>query len=244
MNKSPILRKHFWLTIVLINCFVISLKAQNGRKVYKLPSLKDAPHIIPFNERFQFDQFIKDTVRLYTGTVWVGRFNYCYLYNEVEFIGPDGDTLSFEKPELVRYVAIGRHIYMRDSKEGFVEIVAGQNGLKLGKKEYLKPVSYEHKASYYEFNETGGPSGNRYFRKVLNPGILDGNNLKNITVVKDISYHFIDSNRRFYLADKNNLFKIYSKFRSQILEYLNTNNIDFAKEDDLKEVVSFCNALK
>jgi hypothetical protein len=230
----------FWLMAV---CSVAEVTAQKEPRIYKMEGGEQVASVIPFNERFQFDHFKKGVVYLLSGRRSDAMLNYSFVFNEVQFLGPEGDTLSIIEKNQIRFVLIGEVLYYYDKDFGFVEIIAELDAVKIGRKRGLVPLGSD---KYVGYGQYVGASASTTYKTFVSPtGQMSKLDKKTNTILTSrTSYFFIDKNNRFYVARRNSIPKIYGRFKNQVVTYLDENSIDFDNEEDLKKLITFCNDLK
>lgn len=216
--------------------------AQGISKKYLLPRFSYASSIIPLNERFQFENFRQGFVNKRTGGQSEAKLNYSYLYGDILFIGPSADTLSIMDANLVKTVSIGDNIYTYDPKYGFVEITAEYDGVKVGRKSQLVLIDYDTRGSY---SKLGSPVSRPYENSFVKMpgGNADINSLANLQLSPRSLYFFIDRNGRSHIAERASLLKIYARSKRKVVAYLNTRDVDYENENDLRKVIEDCGKL-
>jgi hypothetical protein len=238
MESIYYLRKSF-LSLTLLFFFTKTiLKAQSISKNYVLTDFKQASVVIPFNERFQFENFRNGFVNKQSGKRSEAKLNYSYLFGDILFIGSSLDTLSISDVHLVKNVSIGESIYFYDKKCGFVEIIAEHDGVKIGKKRQLVLVDYEQLASFDRVGSLAAKPSQATF--VGMPGKVSIENITNLTLRSQSVYFVIDKNNRFHVAERDSLVKVYARSKKKVLAYLNTHDIDYNNENDLKKAIEDC----
>lgn len=189
---------------------------------------------------YRFPAFKKGTVFFRDGTVSQALMNYNFLNGEIEFIDPKGDTLAIAKAQLlnVRSVRIDTSSFYFN--EGYLEELVDNKYGKLLQKQVLVVKKREKIGGYNQPSETSAIDsyssysfdGQFQFRPDLKVR-------ENITLGKRVLYYFGDQYNVFLLANKKNLLRIFSKHRDQINNYLKSNEVDFAKYDDLQKLFAF-----
>ena len=234
------LRKSFLVFVLTFFLTETILIAQNLSKSYALTEFKQASRI-PFNERFQFENFKTGFVYKQTGGRSEAKLNYSYLYGDILFVSRSLDTLSISDVHLVKNVSIGENIYYHDQKYGFVEVVAEHDGVKVGKKCQLAVVDFDNRTNFERLESPASrPSQATLVRM---PGNIKIENLTNLKLELQLTYFFIDKNNRFHVAERGSLIKIYAIAKKKVFAYLNTHDIDYRNENDLKKAIEDCAGL-
>ncbi|MFD2569351.1 hypothetical protein ACFSUS_01820 [Spirosoma soli] len=202
---------------------------------------------IPLSERYRYDQFREGKVLYQNGTAAAAQLNYNVLLGEMQFISPNGDTLTLMDDPIVRLIGINgptsqQDLFMYDPAKGYMEIVADNNGLRLGVKQGLKTVKNEKRGGY---DQSSGASAitNYQYNATGNTSIAKLDTKGDLLLIKDKTYFIIDQNNRSYPVNKASVLKVFSKHREQVTAYLENEAIDFRQENDLKKLLKFCSEL-
>lgn len=238
MNLFHCMQRSLLVLMAIICLTAGSAIAQKVKNGYLLSEFKQAPAVIPFNERFQFEEFKNGFVYKRTGARSAAKLNYSYLYGDILFLGSDRDTLTISDKEFVKYASIGENIYFYDQKYGYAEIVSESDGVKVGKQTLLALLDFDKSA---------------HFEKLISPvfrpdqttlvGVssnVKAENLSNLRLKSQSNLFFIDQNNRFYAAGRNSLLKIHRKIRRKVIHYLDERVVNYDNEDDLKTVIADC----
>jgi len=175
--------------------------------------------------------------------------NYNHLYGEMQFINSKGDTLALVEDYSLKKIAIDEKVFYHVNKTGFIEVITAEGPVKLARKQNIEIIRSNFKLvgssggmfSGGPGSNMNGPSGGSnstfglsyrklYTQKV--PGELQ--------LAKQSSYYFVDQNERVHQAKKATLLKLFSKHKKAIEQYIETNGINFAWEEDLTKLLSFC----
>ena len=62
---------------------------------------------IPAGQRYRYEGFQPESIKYLSGTVSNGRLNYNLLLGEMQFIDPEGDTLSLAGETTLDHVRVG-----------------------------------------------------------------------------------------------------------------------------------------
>jgi hypothetical protein len=221
---------------------VCELHAQTN-KLIRVQNGQDATKHIAAKDRFKYDAFQTGKITYMNGTYAQARFNYCYLFGEVMYIDPKGDTLLLANNGLVNYIDVGKVRYISEPMNGHMEILEDYGHIKLAKREIYKMRGSEKKGAYQNQNEQGSVSNSATFTDITgNVSTLPANNT--ILLRPNTFLFIIDSNRRFYKANKSNILKIFSANKRTIEQYISDQNINFNNEEDIRKIVKFSSQLK
>jgi|SRR5688572_17370102 len=86
--------------------------------------------VIPTKEIFHYPSFVSGKVYYREGNVQEAVMNYNRLVDEIQFIGPDGDTLALDKEFTIRVVCIGKDTFHFD--KGYILLLSSKHAIKLG----------------------------------------------------------------------------------------------------------------
>ncbi|GAB3495950.1 hypothetical protein GCM10027341_14020 [Spirosoma knui] len=202
---------------------------------------------IPFADRYRYDQFREGKVVYQNGTAAAARLNYHILLGEMQFINPNGDTLALVDDPVVRLIGINgptaqQDLFVYDRLKGYIEVVADDNGYKLGMKQGIKTVKNEKRGGY---DQSSGVSAitNYQFSVSSNASIAKLDAKGDLLLIKDKTYFLIDPNGRSYPINRASLLKVFNKHRQQVAAYLDNEAINFREEADLKKMLHYCSGL-
>lgn len=206
-------------------------------KTYTINSIKDNKEEL-VRDVFRYPQFL-DGVAMYTdGASTPARFNYHRLFDQVLFLSPKGDTLALVRPETYKYVSIGADTFYVHDK-GFVERLTHYSGVNLARKGTIKYLATEKKGLYgtYSSNISAesrnefSPEGSRVMQKLQ----VDEN-----TVFRtQTRYLLSDEYNNFFPANKKNFYNLFFNKEKQLKDYLGRHEVNFNREKDLLELITF-----
>ncbi|GGB79932.1 hypothetical protein [Dyadobacter sediminis] len=230
------------LLILLFSVIRSIAWAQSAEPVYRIKDPGEISKVIPFKDRFQFDQFQDGKVHFRNGKVSAAKLNYSYVYAEIMFIAPKKDTLLLADLDYIHFVSLADRVYFYLKGHGHMEQIANFGRVGLGKKTFFMNLGNERYAAYGQYSSTSAISS--YSSFINQDGMiqfLKGNN--KVVMKKHAAYFFIDRNERFLIANRQNLLKVYSSHKKAINQYYKQHNPDFDQETDLKALLEFCSTL-
>lgn len=227
---------------------LLLLAAKSGaqvprRDVFRVKNGSDVTRVIPFNDRYQFAKFQEGSVLFRNGTVSKGTMNYSLVHGQVVFIDAKKDTLLFDDTDYIRKIFVGNNVFHYLKKHGHIEEIQDFDGVKLGKKLFLVRMGNERYASYDQYSSTSAISS--YSSFINQNGTfqhLEGSD--KIIMRRRSIYFFIDKNERITIANRPNLLKIYPKNKKALNDYLKEKAINFEKEADLENALTFASHLE
>jgi hypothetical protein len=191
-------------------------------------------NVIPVSKQFRYPEFREGRVLLSTGKQSEPLLlNYSLLYDAVVLIGANSDTVWLDKT-LVEYVQIETDYYFSDVNQGYFRLVTKEGLLKLmimSRWILIAKSSLNSQWIAFETPQTPSRVEDFYFTSQYTK------------FAKIEAYFFQGPTRKVYKSSKQSLIKIFPDNRKAINRYLSDRKIDFTKESDLKEVVTFCNSL-
>ena len=218
-----------------------TLLAQNTNK-FRVKSGEEAEKAIPATYKYRYETFRNGSVSFYDGRSATARLNYNVLLGEMQFIDLTGDTLSLADEQTIQHIKIGENTFYYDPKYGYLEVVAAYPAVKLALHQSFATISKEKKGAYDQSTGTSSiknynsyASGNTRLQK-LEP---DGD----VLIAREVTYFLVDENRRVFQANKSNVLKLFAKHKKAISTYLEEKDVDFDKEEDIRQLLQFCNEI-
>ena len=169
--------------------------------------------------------------------------NYNLLFGEIQFINSKKDTLLFSDHSTIDHIVINDHTFYYNPGVGHVELVADFTGTKLARYQAYSMIGSDKGFSdhYYSAAVASGP-------KISVANYSTGefqwlNNKSGLSLKYKTKYYLRDYNGIFHIANKSSLMKIHARERGRLITYMREHNIDFSNEEQLKEVLYFCQNL-
>ena len=222
------------LLALLCYLFTIPLNAQTEE--FRVKAGDDITTKISEHGKYRFTAFKQGRIYYDYGKSASAKFNYNYLVEEMQFINPDGDTLSIANPEQVKYVVFDSAIYYYN--EGFIELVKNLDSVKIGKKQKLKIV-YEKIGAYGQPTNSSVIDNNKFY--------LENNTFYRLTINQDAIikkqttwYIISDKEERPVEADKAGFTKLFPQHKDDIKVFTKENNDALKTADGLARLLSIC----
>nr|WP_295923136.1 hypothetical protein [uncultured Dyadobacter sp.] len=233
--------KHNASILLLALCALLQDVSAQSSKVFRVKAGQYPDKIIPYPDRYQFDQFRKGTAEFINGRSSQARFNYAYIGGHVLFVDGRPDTLEIIDKALLKRVTIGDKEYRFNRQYGYCEVVKAFNRGLLAKRTVLARIG----------TDKGGPYGISYTASsVTSYKSFTGDRTTgklNADAEGVFSYHtalfLIDNNNRFYVPKPASVRKLFPSHKKQIGQYLDENPVNFASEQDLLRLMTFCSGL-
>ena len=190
---------------------------------------------IPTGVLYRYPAFVTGSVFFKDGRNSQVPLDFNLANEEMQFINPNGDTLSITNEATINYISINSDTFYYSS--GYLELTAGNSFVKLGKKQRLKVGDIKKVGAYGQASSTSAISSLS--------SISNGVEVTKITpkqdllLVKEITYYFGDKYNYFLPASKRNLMKMFGRDEPAMEEFLKENKIRFSNVDDLKLIINF-----
>jgi hypothetical protein len=184
-----------------------------------------------YKQMYRFHQFTYGKVYFMNKDSATGRLNYNMLIRKMQFIDIRGDTLVLSDNNPIRLVAIDTNIFYCNSSE-CIELLAGFPPMELAVAYRLKLSDEQKKGAYGLHTSTQTVENSSSFVETNYKLLFD----KDLVFTKETQYYFIDEDKNFITANKRNISKLFPTQKSLIDEYLKQHQVDFKKENDLKNL--------
>lgn len=211
-----------------------SLRIKNGS------SISDN---IPYIDRFLYPQFISAKVIYMNGAIEEARVNYNMLFNQIQFLDNNNDTLLLAHPEIIRLITVDDDLYYFDKKLGHLLFIAQYKKFSLVKSKRLAYNGTEKYAAYGQYSATSAittyssiKTGNGANQKL--PG-SDKLIFKHKTI-----YYMRDQNGKIFPMLKPSFNKLYKGHKYKIAQYFSENPPDFDNKEYLLKTLNYCESLE
>jgi len=192
---------------------------------------------------YKYPKFTRGKIIFRDKTATEAPINYNYLISEVEFIGPQKDTLaiaSHQLPTIQRILVNKDTFYYQD---GYLQQVLQTPLGILAKRQSLIIVKVDKLGAYdmpANTTKTESPIVFRdYFGSTINPDLRVR---ENITMTYRTEYFIGDKYLYFLPANKKSFLKIYPSRKHTINTYLKENTVDFKNLNDLTKMMVLISA--
>ncbi|MEP6595878.1 MAG: hypothetical protein ABJA71_08015 [Ginsengibacter sp.] len=198
-------------------------------------SIKDAA---PISKVYRYSNFVRGKIFFRDASTSEELLNYNLLNAEVEFISPQGDTLAIIKDQAktIKYFVIDSSIYY--GSEYLEQVMENSVGKILRRQQFL--ITKKDKSG--SLNQSSTAAIDTYSSlSDNNSGVMPYDLVarENLTLSLKTDLFFGDKFENFRRANKKNLLKIFFKKKEAIDNYLKTHEVNFNKEDDLKNLLAY-----
>ena len=221
--------------VLAMSLFLARINAQDSTEIF-IPAGKSFSDVAGLGKAFRFPNFINGHVYFRDGTQSAAKLNYNFLYKELEFISPAGDTLSLLKEQALNIKNIIIDSITFYYYDGYLEEIANNENGKLLKRQFYG-VKGEKIGAYGESSGTSAIDAytnftyrDRHFENLVVS--------ENLHLVMRTEYFIGDNYNTVLRANKKNMLDLYPKKRSQIESYLRNNHVNFANGTDLEKLFS------
>jgi hypothetical protein len=215
---------------------------QYSRDVYPVLTGKDINTLIPYAGKFQYPDFLNGQVHFRNGKISNAKINYSRVHGELMFISPARDTLLFAEPDFIERISMGENLFYYQREHGHVRIVGNFGSVELGRKEFLAKLGHEKNASYGQYSSTSAISSYSTFMNSTGEHRFLNINERVILKKREV-FFLVDKNKRLYIANRNNLFKLFPSSKSAVSRFLKENETNFESEPDLEKLLTFCSSI-
>lgn len=226
------------LKIVYVVTMLFSLQSLCAQKkiAYLVKAGETPAEVLPHDAMYALPAFTDGTIYLRDGTFSRQLLNYNFALGEMQFIGPQKDTLAIADPAIIKNIVVDTLVYYYE--KGFLQIISNLDTVKLAVKESLTETKHSVEAAYNQSSASSAVStygsltsyGRMYYLQVK----------KDVMFTKISAYYIGDRFNHFLKADKKNFLNLFPEKRQAVQKYLDNNHVNFEKEDELKKFFSFC----
>ena len=223
--------------VLAISLFLGRINAQDSTRIF-IPAGKSFSDVAGLAKAFRFPGFINGHIYFRDGTQSAAKLNYNYLYKELEFISPGGDTLALVKEQALDIKNIIIDSITFYYYDGYLEEIAHSENGKLLKSQFYGIIKGSEKIGAYDM-PSGSSAIDAYtsltYRSTRFENLVVRENLH---LVMRTEYFIGDNYNTVLRANKKNMLDLYPKKRSQIESYLRNNHVNFASGADLEKLFS------
>ena len=182
---------------------------------------------------YKYPVFSPGTVYFNDGTMARSKMNYNLLLETIQFINEKGDTLSISDEGTIKYLTLGLDTFF--FQDGYLELISTYSKLELAAKEKIKFLN-EKNIGAYGISTATHTIDNYNTLRAFDTYVLKLN--KDLIYSKETKY-FFNKGDAFILANKKNILKAFGGKKKQVEQYLEQQNPDFEKEEDLQKLFTY-----
>lgn len=224
-----------FLTLVIGSLLIHSYQLKAQKDNWHVKAGEEIKEAVPPDVKFRYPQFVTGVVCFKDGTHSAAPLDFNFLNEEMQFINPNGDTLSLDNEATIKYITINNDSFYYSKV--YLELVTGNSLVKLAKKQRLKIGDISKIGGY---NQPSSTSAITSVTSLYNrAGVTDLAQRADLLLVKETIYYIGDNYNRFLPANKKNVMKMFGKQETLIDNFLKENKIRFNNEGDLKILIDF-----
>ncbi len=223
------------LVIILVcqSCFAVNAQKL---KTYKINPGKKISEAIPREDIYLYPEFTNGTVFKKNDQFSKAPLNYNSLLGEMQFIDPDGDTLSIADHEIIKSIVIQEDTFYYNKV--CLKLVEDFGNLKLTSRQF---IDFANRQKIGGHGELSSASISTYSEISSHIGSKEISPYEILTLAKYQVFYISDKFNSFKVANKKNFMTLFPKKEKLLQQHLNTKKVDFSNEQDLKNLISFLN---
>jgi hypothetical protein len=216
-------------------CFLIWFVFSGITQVFSQPEkliIKAGEPIGVLNKHvYRYPEFSYGKVSFKDGSAGAGKMNLNFFSGDMQFINEQGDTLAMTA-ESVRLITISEDSFY-PYKENIFELIQEYPKGKLVLAQTLKLADEKNTGAYGITSSTHSVDNYNTLRAYAHYTLQLN---KDLVFTKEKRYYFSFGSDDFLPVNRKNIFKAFSKQRTQLENYLEENSIDLNHEDYLKKL--------
>ena len=187
---------------------------------------------------FLLPRFTKSTIKFKSGSNKTATLNYNIIDQEMVFMQPDA-YMVLENPELIDTIYIENRKFVPFKKEFYELLLDGPVSLFIQHKTNAEIAGTE--TGYGATAKTLGPSS---FKQVYGPrGSIDLRIPDEYKLTDDTYYWLRRNTVMEKFSNKRQFLKLFKNKEKEINQFIDHNNIDFKKTDDVIRLVQYSTGL-
>lgn len=238
-HRNKLLKMKTVTILVLFLAFPLLTRAQKGET---LRVSSESSKAVPNEYKYLYKQFAPGVVYYRNGTNPTARMNYNLLLREMQFLHFSGDTLTLDQEAMIRRISLNGDEFIYDLKKGFLKIVENYGNVKLGLDHSIQVAGVDKEGGY-------GQTSGVYSIKTINTFSSSNSSIAKLDIKGDVIYsqqkiyYLVDQNGLVFPVSKKRILKLFSRHRSEILDYLEENPVKFNELDEVRRLLNFCKDL-
>lgn len=222
--------------LFLLAIFCCAYATTLGQEVVNVKADQEINQVFTVKDLYRYEQFLLGMVQFRDGTSAEAKLNYHKLFEQMLFIDDKGDSLAVGNPETIKSITIGKDTFYYN-KEFFVELISSTSSVRLAKRQVLQQIDEQKIGAYGQSYTNNSTVANKNYYTV------DGKPRLNVgegTLFSQKSEYYMSYKQDdFVLATKKNVEKLFDDKAKDVKSYIKTNSINFANENDLKNLMQF-----
>ncbi|HLP38618.1 hypothetical protein [Lacibacter sp.] len=209
-------------------------------KTYIIQPGEPMQNVVPFSDANAYSQFQNGVVYFKNGTASSARLNYNFLFEEMLFIRPQGDTLTFDNSNEVHFIQIGKDTFY-SAFNRFVRVDTVFGEIKIATATFYRAVSKGRVGAY------GSPmlSGSDPYALLLAPTNNRLGLIPQVVTTISIGQSLFIGNKfnEFQPVNRKTVLAFYSEKEAAVKHYIQTHNTDFSIRKDVFALIEYMSKL-
>ncbi len=186
-------------------------------------------------EMFLYPEFNDGTIRYHNGMTFARKVNYNRILETIQFIDEKGDTLAIADEAAVKDIIVKNDTFIYNPE--CLEVINANNTLQLLKHEKMRIADIRRKGLYGIPNTSSAMESINMVYTWMNSYQVDVNEL--LLLSKTINYYVKKADGEKVSASRKNILAMFPKRRDDLKKYIDEKKINFNKEADLSQLVSY-----
>lgn len=222
--------------VFFIICLSIDLAAQ-GKQVFVLNPGQRISDVLTFSDIFHYPEFKTGIVYYRDGRAGSSKLNYNLLTGEVLFIQSTGDTVALADEPTIKLITIDSDQFIYNvSAKLYFQITDTTKKISLLKRESIK---FSDSKKIGLFGQPIIAAADQITSLSSHGQVYNITANEKVDLIKQPEYFFENENGKTYPAIKKNIMKVFEKYKDAVQTFLQSQEIDFNKETDLKKLFTY-----
>ena len=184
---------------------------------------------------YRYPQFVYGKVYILNGQVAEAKLNYNRIIEEIQFIDLRGDTLSLADESTIRLITMNQDSFYFD--DGYLELIQDYSVVKMAIRERIRLSDKQKIGAYGQTNTTTSIETTGGFLDSYKRYNVVSN--ENLVLQWEKQYYLSAKRGHFFIANKKNVLKEFGDHRKALQDFLDKNNLNFKKEEDIRKLCEF-----
>lgn len=221
-------------------CFVIDLTAQE-KQVFVLNPGQKVSDVLSFADIFHYPEFKTGIVYYRDGRAGSSKVNYNLLTGELLFIQSDRDTVALADEPTIRLITIDSDQFVYNvAARAYFQIRDTTKQFSLLKKESIR---FSDSKKLGLFGQPIIAAADQITSLSDHGQVYNLTANEKVNLIKQAEYFFEDENGKLYPAIKKTAARVFDKYKDAIESFLQSQEIDFGKESDLRKLFGYIRTL-
>lgn len=210
--------------------------AQNTETI-RVKAGEDISKIISPNGIYRFPSFTTGTYVKNNNMASSANLNYNLLTGEMQYLNSKGDTMTIANASEMNVLKIQDALFYY--RNGYKEVIVDNDSIRLAVEISIN-LEYEKVGLYGQSN---GSQDIVTINSYTHTNIFQLTLGEDAVIRKKTTYFLFNKDEPPVVAAKKSFLKIFTKNKAAINKYIDDNKINFNKQEDLKNLLTFCGLL-